>query len=119
VTPWTRRIGRNLERNLRREFVLLQEVGEAPVEPSPYLLFARYKLAGDASPKAEASDLAAVPGVTRVRHYRGPEGDPPYLSILEIENPDVAAGEDWKRLIAGASALEDLAINVAVPIDLG
>jgi hypothetical protein len=119
VTPWTRRIGRNLVHNLRREFALIQEVGAAPAEPSPYLLLARYKLHGDASPKSEAADLASVAGVTRVRHYRGPEGDPPFLSIFEIANPEVAAGESWKRLIAGDVSPDDLQVNVAVPIDMG
>jgi len=121
VTPWTRRIGRNLERNLRYEYELLETIGPQSAEPSPYLMLARYNLGGEKLPGSSTESDAAqlsLPGIGRVRHYWTPSGEPKYLSVFEMEDPDVSAKDDWKRLITDGGAIADVEINVAVPIEI-
>src|SRR5690606_33094368 len=72
VTPWTRRIGRNLEHNLRYEYELIGAAGDPPTRPPSRVVLARYDMNEGAPSPPEADALASLDGVTRVRHYRTP-----------------------------------------------
>jgi hypothetical protein len=105
---WTRRIGQSLEKNIRREYALLNQAGKLQQESSPAVLCVRLDVAPEA--EAELNDfydnenlprVAEVPGVLGIRRFESrTEGAPKYLAIYELAGPEVTQSQAWKDALA-------------------
>ncbi|MGH8057928.1 MAG: hypothetical protein ACREOH_11945, partial [Candidatus Entotheonellia bacterium] len=102
-TAWTQRIRPNFQNFVRNEYELLITLGTLPDRPAPYVLTLR--LETDAAHEAEFNEwyntdhlpaLVSVPGVYAARRYRATSGEPKYLAVYELANPELLRGEAWK-----------------------
>jgi hypothetical protein len=130
ATEWTRRIGRSLERNIRKEYELLQSIGEAPPGPASSIVMVRVVGEPEDEVKQWLSQralpaIAAVPGVQRARIYRTSAGDPGFLVYVELTGPDVYGSDAWKAAESKAGLeemrpkLSEIAVNYASFIEAG
>ena len=130
ATEWTRRIGRTLVGNIRKEFELLDTIGEAPAEPASSVVMIRL----EGEPEDEVRQwlsqrllpaIAAAQGVQRVRSYRTSAGAPGFLVYVELTGPDVYGSEAWKAAETKAGLdemmpkLKEIAVNYASFIEAG
>lgn len=100
------RVGGNvLVKGYRRIFPLRSSAAELTAEPAPHLQLGRMDV--PASIEEEFNEwyntvyvpgYLVVPGVMRARRFVAVEGRPKYLTVYELERPDVPESEAWNRV---------------------
>ncbi len=103
-TPWTRRIGGKLVENIRNEYELVQSIGQASPQPSPYALLVRIETAPEHDAELNSwyeqdhlGALQSVPGCYRARRFRATAGSPRYLAVYDLESAAVTTSPAWRK----------------------
>ena len=125
-TPWTRRIGRNLEKNIRHEYELLAAYGTPAEAAAPNVLLVRF---GSDPDREEAfvkwyqgeylPALARVPGVQEAKLYQATVGTPKYLAVIELDSAGAPESAAWKDASGSAEAKQMLSLLRDVETNLG
>jgi antibiotic biosynthesis monooxygenase (ABM) superfamily enzyme len=102
-TPWSARM-RDLYQGyrIRNTYRLLFTAGQAPATDAPYVYVVKTDIPASLEAdfnewynKEHAPALASVPGCLRARRFLAVDGQPKYMAVYELENPDVVKSTAW------------------------
>jgi hypothetical protein len=104
-TPWSARMRDFYQAyRLRNTYRLLFTSGESPAKDAPYVYIVKTDIAADIEPefnewynKEHVPALASVPGCYRARRFLAADGQPKYMALYELENPEVIKGTAWAK----------------------
>ncbi len=104
-TPWSARMrGFYRDYRIRNTYRLLFTTGEAPGEDAPFVYVVKTDIPEDFEADFNAwyehehvPALASVPGCLRARRFLAIDGQPKYMAVYELENPDVIKSAAWAK----------------------
>jgi antibiotic biosynthesis monooxygenase (ABM) superfamily enzyme len=104
-TPWSARM-RDFYQGyrIRNTYRLLFTSGEAPAKDTPYVYIVKTDIPADREldfnewyTKEHIPALASVPGCCRARRFLAVDGQPKYMAVYELENPEVIQSTAWAK----------------------
>jgi hypothetical protein len=102
-TPWSARM-RDFYQGyrIRNTYRLLFTAGQAAAKDAPYVYIVKTDIPASIEPdfnewynKEHVPALASVPGCLRARRFLAVDGQPKYMAVYELENPEVIKGTAW------------------------
>jgi hypothetical protein len=104
-TPWSARM-RDFYQGyrIRNTYRLLFVSGEGPAKDAPYVYIVKTDIPADIESdfnewynNEHIPALASVPGCYRARRFLAVDGQPKYMAVYELENPEVIKGTAWAK----------------------
>jgi hypothetical protein len=104
-TPWSARmLVFYKDHRIRTTYRLIFAAGAAPAKDVPYIYIVKMDIPAameqdfnDWYNKEHVPGLASVPGCLRARRFQAVDGQPQYMAVYEIENPDVIQSAAWAK----------------------
>ena len=104
-TPWSARMrGFYRDDRIRNTYRRLCTTGEAPGEEAPFVYVVKTDIPKDIEADFNAwyehehvPALASVPGCLRARRFLAIDGQPKYMAVYELANPDVIKSAAWAK----------------------
>lgn len=105
-TPWSARmLGFYKDYRIRNTYGFLFTSGAAPDKDAPYIYIVKTDIPADIEPdfnewynKEHAPALASVPGCFRARRFLAADGQPKYMAVYDLENPEVIKSAAWAKV---------------------
>jgi hypothetical protein len=102
-TPWSARmLGFYRAYRIRNTYRLLFTAGEAPGKDAPFVYIVKTDIPADIEvdfndwyDKEHVPALASVPGCLRARRFLAVDGQPKYMAVYDLENPEVIKSAAW------------------------
>ena len=104
-TPWSARmLDFYRDYRIRNTYRLLFTAGEAPGKDAPFVYIVKTDIPADIAAnfndwyeKEHVPALASVPGCLRARRFLAVDGQPKYMAVYELENPEVTKSAAWAK----------------------
>jgi antibiotic biosynthesis monooxygenase (ABM) superfamily enzyme len=102
-TPWSARmLGFYRDYRTRNTYRLLFTAGEAPGKDAPFVYIVKTDIPADIEvdfndcyDKEHVPALASVPGCLRARRFLAVDGQPKYMAVYDLENPEGIKSAAW------------------------